>query len=238
MAKRVRGKRSTHRPGGQGPTRARKTADASTAAAEAVSEATAAAAPEAAIETIAAALHWATDSRDPFNSCHDYTSSFGRRSRIASYFGFKGGQMYRRNIYDGSEREAAWVQHHQCIKNSLTMCEYTTMPDLYYHPPKMDIRIFQSSLLSAVTGIDYSPDELWTAGERIWNAERQFLSRAGFSRKDDTLPLRVTHEPLPDGPAQGQVCHLEEMLEEYYQERGWDQDGLPTEAKLHELGLN
>jgi aldehyde:ferredoxin oxidoreductase len=91
--------------------------------------------------------------------------------------------------------------------------------------------------LNAVTGAEYSLDELVKAGERILNAERMFLIRAGFSRKDDTLPRRLTHEPLTEGPAKGKVSHLEEMLEEYYQERGWTREGIPTESKLKELGL-
>jgi aldehyde:ferredoxin oxidoreductase len=91
--------------------------------------------------------------------------------------------------------------------------------------------------LNAVTGAEYSLDELVKAGERILNAERMFLVRAGFSRKDDTLPRRITHEPLTEGPTKGRVSHLEEMLEEYYRERGWTQDGIPTEAKLKELGI-
>jgi len=91
--------------------------------------------------------------------------------------------------------------------------------------------------INAVTGAEYTLDELTKAGERILNAERTFLLRAGFSRRDDTLPTRLTHEPLPEGPAKGLICHLEEMLDEYYVERGWSRDGIPTEAKLKELGL-
>jgi len=92
--------------------------------------------------------------------------------------------------------------------------------------------------LNAVTGAGYTMDELVRAGERTLNAERMFLVRAGFSRKDDSLPRRLTEEPLNEGPARGKVVHLDEMLDEYYQERGWSQDGIPTEAKLRELGLN
>ena len=92
-------------------------------------------------------------------------------------------------------------------------------------------------LLNAATGANYSLEELEKAGERIWNAERLFLTRAGFSRKDDSLPPRMLHEPMPSGPAKGYVCHLEEMLEPYYQYRGWTADGIPTPQKLQELGL-
>jgi aldehyde:ferredoxin oxidoreductase len=91
--------------------------------------------------------------------------------------------------------------------------------------------------LNAVTGAEYSLDELVKAGERILNAERMFLIKAGFSRKDDALPRRLTHEPLTEGPAKGKVSHLEEMIEEYYKERGWTREGVPTESKLQDLGL-
>jgi aldehyde:ferredoxin oxidoreductase len=93
-------------------------------------------------------------------------------------------------------------------------------------------------LLNAATGADYSLEELEKAGERIWNAERLFLTRAGFSRKDDSLPPRILSEPMPSGPAKGYVCHLEEMLEPYYHYRGWTADGIPTPEKLKELGLD
>ena len=91
--------------------------------------------------------------------------------------------------------------------------------------------------LNAATGANYTLEELTKAGERISNAERLFLVREGFSRKDDSLPPRLTQDPLPDGPAKGSVCHLEAMLAEYYQIRGWSSDGIPTEEKLKELGL-
>ena len=92
-------------------------------------------------------------------------------------------------------------------------------------------------LLNAATGANYSIEELEKAGERICNAERLFLVRAGFSRKNDTLPPRITEEPMPGGPAKGLVCHLEEMLDQYYKLRGWSNDGIPTNDKLEELGL-
>jgi aldehyde:ferredoxin oxidoreductase len=92
-------------------------------------------------------------------------------------------------------------------------------------------------LLNAATGAGYTVESLRKAGERICNAERVFLCRAGFTRKDDTLPSRIVEEPLPDGPAKGFVCHLEEMLDGYYSARGWDTNGIPTTEKLRELGL-
>ena len=77
---------------------------------------------------------------------------------------------------------------------------------------KLDAGIME--LLNAATGAGYTLDELCLAGERIFNAERLFLMRAGFSAKDDTLPERILKQPLPDGPAKGMVCHLDEMLDD------------------------
>jgi len=93
-------------------------------------------------------------------------------------------------------------------------------------------------LLNASTGASYDMEMLLQAGERVVNAERLFLVRAGFTAKDDTLPLRIVGEPLPDGPAKGQVCELDKMLPSYYQLRGWDIDGRPKEVTLKSLGLD
>ncbi|MEW6259993.1 MAG: aldehyde ferredoxin oxidoreductase family protein [Thermodesulfobacteriota bacterium] len=92
-------------------------------------------------------------------------------------------------------------------------------------------------LLNAATGANYTLEELELAGERIFNAERLFLMRAGFDRTHDCLPARIVSEPMPDGPAKGLVCHLDEMLDAYYPIRGWNRDGQPTQETLHRLGL-
>ena len=93
------------------------------------------------------------------------------------------------------------------------------------------------AMLKTATGFDYDVAELLLAGERIWNLEKLFNLRAGFSRKDDTLPPRLLHEPMPAGPAAGKTVPLEEMLGEYYRLRGWDEQGRPTKEKLAALRL-
>jgi aldehyde:ferredoxin oxidoreductase len=94
-----------------------------------------------------------------------------------------------------------------------------------------------TELLNAATGAGYIPAEVEKIGERIFNAERLYLLAAGFGRRDDSLPARITREPMPSGPAGGMVCRLEEMLAPYYALRGWSPDGVPSEVKLRELGL-
>lgn len=123
-----------------------------------------------------------------------------------------------------------------CVIDAAGLCVFFSVRN-YVRPDETIKPEGITDLLNAATGMEFSLEEVSAAGERIFNAERLFLSRAGFSRKDDTLPARIVSEPMPDGPAKGMVCHLEEMLEEYYRLRGWDADGIPTEEKLRTLGL-
>ena len=59
---------------------------------------------------------------------------------------------------------------------------------------------------------EFTLDNLSEIGERIWNMERDFNNRAGFTSKDDTLPPRLLNEPAKTGPAKGLVNKLPEML--------------------------
>jgi aldehyde:ferredoxin oxidoreductase len=92
-------------------------------------------------------------------------------------------------------------------------------------------------MLETATGRTYGEEHLFSLGEKIWNLERLFNIGAGFSGTDDTLPRRMLEEPMPEGPARGQVCKLNEMLPEYYTIRGWNDQGIPTEEKRVSLGL-
>jgi len=93
-------------------------------------------------------------------------------------------------------------------------------------------------LIVPATGFDYpEPRDLERLGMRISTLARLCNIREGLSRADDTLPRRVLHEPMTDGPAAGHVVHLEPMLDEYYRLMGWDQDGVPTDECLHDLEL-
>ncbi len=94
-----------------------------------------------------------------------------------------------------------------------------------------------TELMNLTTGAGYTPASIMQAAERVYNLERMFLVRAGFTKADDTLPPRMLAEPLTAGPTAGQVVELDQMLPIFYELRGWDEEGVPTEAKLQELGL-
>lgn len=123
-----------------------------------------------------------------------------------------------------------------CVIDSAGLCVFYSVRNL----SNLELEILPTGILeliNAATGADYTLEELARAGERISNAERQFLVKAGFTREQDSLPPRMTQDPLPDGGSKGSVCHLEEMLDDYYALRGWSNEGIPSPEKLAELGL-
>ena len=83
----------------------------------------------------------------------------------------------------------------------------------------------------------FTVEELAKIGERIWNLEREFNNRAGFTAKDDSLPPRLLNEPCKTGGSKGKVSMLAEMMPKYYSARGWDSEGRPTADTKARLGL-
>jgi aldehyde:ferredoxin oxidoreductase len=98
-----------------------------------------------------------------------------------------------------------------------------------------------ATLMEAVTGLVFTPEEVMKVGERVNNLAKAFNVREGFTRADDTLPERLMKEPLVVGDSKGHLISredLDNMLDEYYALRGWDvETGNPTRAKLTDLGL-
>jgi aldehyde:ferredoxin oxidoreductase len=74
-------------------------------------------------------------------------------------------------------------------------------------------------------------------GERIYNLERYYNQLAGEQPGSDTLPARFTTEASTMPGSEGHVCELDQMLEEYYDKRGWEAGGVVSEDKLKELEI-
>ncbi len=119
-------------------------------------------------------------------------------------------------------------QNSAAVVDSLVMCKFVNMAVA---------EEFFARLLTAVSGVEFSGDDLMQVGERVYNLERLYNLREGFTRADDTLPKRLLEEPVLTGPSAGWTVKLEPMLVEYYQFRGWDKNGIPTPARLKMLGL-
>lgn len=119
-----------------------------------------------------------------------------------------------------------------------------TFQDLHAFSDCLDLCKFSAFAESAeeyaeqytgMTGIPITPEDVLTIGERIYTLERYYNQLAGFTQADDTLPPRFLKEPGTGGSA-GMVSHLNEMLPEYYEVRGWP-NGVVPEEKLRALGI-
>ncbi|MHC4569427.1 MAG: aldehyde ferredoxin oxidoreductase family protein [Planctomycetota bacterium] len=129
------------------------------------------------------------------------------------------------------EGKAVWVKAFQdltAVIDSLGLCLFTS-----FALGADDYR----DMFNAIAGQDLTTEELCEAGDRIWNLERMFNLKAGVGPDQDRLPKRLVSEPIPSGPCKGHVHRLPELLPEYYKERGWNQQGLPTEEKLAQLEI-
>jgi len=101
---------------------------------------------------------------------------------------------------------------------------------------------------SAATGIQTNARELKKAGELVHNLLKVLNVREGFERKNDVIPeIWLKPRKTPDGLVKMKDYYgkkvlnrndVHEILDEYYDERGWELDrGIPTKEKLTELGI-
>ena len=96
-----------------------------------------------------------------------------------------------------------------------------------------------AEIIQHVTGWRTSLFDVMKAGERGVSMARAFNYLYGFSADDDTLPPRF-FEPMRAGTLQGHFIDLqafEQGKRLYYGMLGWDDGGLPTQAKLEELSV-
>ena len=128
------------------------------------------------------------------------------------------------------EGKAGWVKTFQdltAVIDSVGMCLFTSFA--------LGLDDYRE-IVNAGTRFDYTSESLLEAGERIYNLERQFNLEAGILPEQDKLPARFD-EPLPDGPQKGISTKYREILPEYYEIRGWQEDGWISEQKLKDMKI-
>jgi len=128
------------------------------------------------------------------------------------------------------------LQHIRPLMDCLGTCRLQWvelgMPLEYYAPA-----------MEAITGLDRSWEDLLHIAERVWNLTRAFWVREieGFGREWDYPPPRWYTDPVPTGPTKGKFVakeDVEKLLDMYYDQRGWDRNGIPTQEKLEQVGLD
>ena len=130
---------------------------------------------------------------------------------------------------EGKAKLVAKMQDINSVKFSTIICDFWAL--------KIDVL---AEVLNLVTGENFSHDDLMKIGERINNIARLFNIREGFTREQDTLPNRIFNDTIKTGHTAGRNIPKEEfekMLSEYYQIRGWQQDGTIGSQKITDLDI-
>jgi aldehyde:ferredoxin oxidoreductase len=131
-----------------------------------------------------------------------------------------------------------WYQDWKAIVDSIGLCGGQEQSIALGYPGHEEV----AEMLSALTGHEFSKENLTVIGDRIYTMERAYNVRCGLTRKDDTIPERF-FDPKTETCKFGRIQTVErekfeEMLDDYYNCRGWDvETGIPTKEKLKELGL-
>jgi len=119
-----------------------------------------------------------------------------------------------------------WQEMMHYIDDALGMCA-----GLSSFPLKPPYHIHNyPDFISAGAGIEMDEAKLTQAAKRYRTLVRAFNIRRGMRRKDDKPPENHWKKRFPE---------LEkELLDTYYGFKGWNNEGIPTKASLHELGLD
>lgn len=140
--------------------------------------------------------------------------------------------------YRHQARVVAWYENYKSVIDMLGICYFASM---WMDPEAVDPADL-AALLSAGVGLSFTAEELLHKGERLINVEKAFNTiHAGLTRRDDQPPKRLMEDPVLTGPSAGELIdsrEWERMLDEYYEERGWDpESGLQTRLGLERLSL-
>jgi aldehyde:ferredoxin oxidoreductase len=127
------------------------------------------------------------------------------------------------STWEGKAMMLKWSEDLHSLADALGLCFFPTHM-------RMAIGAYRiSSLYSAFTGTDFSPEELMVTGDRLFNLFKAHTVRSGMNRKDDCPPGALKEEDQ---------IRMDRFLDEYYGLREWDVKlGVPTREKLSSLGL-
>jgi aldehyde:ferredoxin oxidoreductase len=93
---------------------------------------------------------------------------------------------------------------------------------------------YTARLLTATTGVSYTPGDLRRVGERTWYLRRAFNLRRGVGLEADRLPRRIIKQ-IEAGHAS--LADFDRALKVFHTQRELDRRGVPSAPKLASLGM-
>jgi len=119
-----------------------------------------------------------------------------------------------------------WMEMLHNIDDALGLCcgmgSFCLKPPYHIHNYPL--------LVSAALGMDIDEAGLKKIVNRSRNLHRAYNNMKGMSRKDEKPPADHWKRRFPELE--------EELLSTYYKYKGWNNDGIPTKERLHELDLD
>ncbi|MHA2249238.1 MAG: aldehyde ferredoxin oxidoreductase C-terminal domain-containing protein, partial [Candidatus Kariarchaeaceae archaeon] len=119
------------------------------------------------------------------------------------------------------------------VGDGLGICRFITHS--FNSPALLKYTHFSDLVLNA-TGIDI--DDYRSIGDRTVTLERMFNIKCGLTRADDYPPQRYMNEEASYGVAKGhriERVKYDQMLDEYYETRGWSKEGIPSKDQQDEI---
>jgi len=168
------------------------------------------------------ALNYATNNRGP---CHNGSQSHSCEMKgTQPDIGIN--EPQDRHQVEGKAELTIKLQNLMCLFDATVLCKFMHVSGAIKVSPMLNF-------FNYVTGFDFSIEDFMRAGERIFNLQRLYNTRCGISRKDDTLhprflTLKRERDKLPP---------IGELLSDYYELRGWSEEGLPNDEKLEKLNI-
>jgi aldehyde:ferredoxin oxidoreductase len=84
-----------------------------------------------------------------------------------------------------------------------------------------------AEIIRGVTGLSLDTKEMRKLASSVIDETRRFNIREGLTREDDRLPKRFLTQALPETGNRITEEQMRQLLDEYYEARGWDKDGVP-----------
>jgi aldehyde:ferredoxin oxidoreductase len=141
--------------------------------------------------------------------------------------------------YEGKPRMVQWQEMMYEAIDCAGVCKYHTI----FLSPNLIAFDELSRLIYLNTGLEFTPEEIWDIADRAYTVERLFNIREGLTREHDWLVDPYFDEPTPIGlPVVRGKCldreKFKQMIDEYYELHGWNEDGVPCPETLEKLGLD
>jgi aldehyde:ferredoxin oxidoreductase len=104
--------------------------------------------------------------------------------------------------------------------------------------------LYYPKYFNTITSLSWTLDDMWKTADRIYSMIKlNYLREFPQTTRQADYPPAVWFDPAnadKEGPIAGKVLEVDKydsLLQHYYDQRGYDNRGIPTKGTLKRLGL-